>query len=258
MKVDVRQMAVITLVALSVAMPSSAVAQEEPVAAEDGEVERLSEEEAMVKSEELFAEASKAYNTGEYEEALNGFLAAYDAYPAAVYLYNASLASKELGEIEQARKLARRAREERRYELPDALAKKNNRNIQIFSERLAEAEYERRLEDARGLDWRGKAGIGVGATGIVALGIGLGAFGQRAKRLNGELGEIRDKAEYDREREKVATSRNTAQVLFFSGLGLALAGGGMVAWDLLDVPERPTVMVGPKKQGMSVQLQWRF
>lgn len=242
----------------------SAVAQEKE-AAEALESEAASEAEKgptmseKKKAEQKFKEGAKAYNTEKYEVARKLFLEAYETFPAAVFLYNAALANRQLGNDKQALKFARRARAEQRYPLPDKLAKKNNRMIHVLATRSAQREYEEELAEARKLDWRGWTGVGTATAGGIAMVVGLGVFGQKALEGNRELTEIREQNEYEVKRDEVEANRNTAQVLLFSGAGLMLAGGGLVVWDILDVPERPaSVRVGPARDGMQVQIEWRF
>lgn len=209
------------------------------------------------RAEEIFAEGAMLYNTEEYRAARKQFLDAYKAYPAAIFLYNAARSSEQLGELDTALKQAKRARAEQRYPLPEKWRKRNSRLIGSLQTRISQREYERELEQARGLDWRGWSGVGAAGVGASAIVLGLGVFGRQAREGNEELATIRDQAEYQVRRDEVEADKTTAQVFLFSGLGLVAAGGGLVAWDLLDLPEKPRVIVAPSAgRGVQVQIRW--
>lgn len=226
-----RWAAVGALVLVGVAFGSPAAAGE----SDNGQVAQDHEHADM--AQRLFEKGYRAYSEKEYAKALSLWRKAYEYVPEATFLYNAASAASKLGNLDQALGLAKRAAKQKERPLAPQLEEKNKKLIKSLNERIERRKRQRELEKARGLDWRGWSGAGGVAAGGTLVGLALGLFGNKASQLNAGLQEASTRSVYDERRARMERKQATGQVLLYTGAGLAVAGAGLLAWDVLDMPQ---------------------
>jgi hypothetical protein len=236
-------------------VPMPALAQDAPE--EPAAVETASpSQDDIAAARSLALEATRAYESRDYVEAANLYKLAYKRVPAAIFLSSAARAAYEGGSLTHARRLAADALGNEAIPLDDAERAK--------TEKLAdEIEQAISVELARTGEW---SWVGYTGAGVAALGVGsivgtlVVSAGVDARR--DELAASTRRSEYDPLFEELSAQQRLGQTLLYSGVGLLVVGGGLVAWDLLTpggVPyEKPTVALGVGADGAQVQVGWRW
>lgn len=191
------------------------------------------------RAQQLFERGYGAYSTEKYGRALAMWRKAYEFVPAAVFLFNAAKAGEQLGNLEQALALAKRAGKQEKRPLPEKLAKKNETLIRDLKARLAFERKRREALRARKLDWRGWSGVAGLAGGTLAVGLATAVFGNQAGKINQNLGNAGSREAYQERRTRMESKQTVGRVLLYSGAGVAAVGGGLLVWDLVDVPRMP-------------------
>ena len=218
---------------------------------------------------EVFDEAAADYMAKRYDKAAVGFRKAYALLPEALFLYNQAKALQKLGNWDAAVGALERARDQVERPLPPELSAKVP---DMMAELKASQRAEEQIKSAERVEvvspaaqpassfgpigWAGIGGVTVGAGLLMAGGLIASGVSDEAERLRTEVGQNR--AQFEASRQAALDDQSLARVLFFSGAGLALTGGTLLAWELLSDDERPhegaRLTAGP--MGMMVEATW--
>ncbi len=221
-------------------IPAVAVAQEDD------------EKQAVRVAQKLFEEGATAYSEKRFSEALTLFRKAHTYVPAAAFLYNAARAAEKLGNLEQSLSLAKQAKTQKTQPLAAQLVKKNDALIESLEKQIVAQKEAAERRKTMQWSWVGYSGVGVGVVGLSLVG-GATYLGTQASSDIKALEDVEAREAHAQQREDILATQATAEVLLYSGVGLALVGGGIVAWDLLSPGESPLqVSTGPGDVGLSV------
>ena len=201
-----------------------------------------------------FEEGAKAYLAGRYEEAIVTWQKAYEIWPAAIILYNMSLAASKLGNPHQAHIYAQQAAQNTDVPLEAEYRVKNLANQRAweagFIARDLAQEVRRRnpIEPAMDIGWAGYAGAGMATVGVGLL-IGSIVVGAEAADDNAALALVDERDVYDQQRSELEDVQSTGRLLLYSGAGLAAAGAGLLVWDLFFTYDRVQLAGGTAADG---------
>ena len=247
---------IMTLILCLLSAPSAAPAQDDhaPIPAQ---------------AQTLFDDAVADYMAKRWDQAALKFRKAYAVLPDALFLYNLAKALQKLENYEAALGALKRARDQEERPLPPDIVAKVPAFLAELEVSLAaqqEAQQEAKEEEkAVDIDVvastdpppQQKEGLGtlgwVGIGGLVA-GSGLMVFGgilasevsKEVDRVKTEPGQTPEQFQADR--DAVQGEQRTAQIVFYSGMGVALLGAGLVGWTLFST----------KKEGASEEPRARL
>lgn len=207
-----------------------------------------------------FEEGAKAYLEGRYQDAIVTWSNAYEVWPAAIIPYNQSLAAAKLGNFKQALIYAQAARKPGELPLDANYSAKLEGNISAWqglvkAERIA-GQIKARKPAEIALDWRGYTGIGAMVVGSGLI-VGALLMGASASSDIDALGGLQTKAEHDAAVDDIESTQTTAQVLLFSGIGIAATGVGLLVWDLwFDSDTQISMGVTPNSAAVTLGGSW--
>lgn len=207
-----------------------------------------SEEIEELDAQEAYERGAKLFEKGEYESAAKYFQRAVDAKPHPILYYNLSQTKVKLGEWEEAKRLAKKAREgEKLDEKTTAVNDATLAGIRVVSgARAFEPGSAAPPTDASGgeptdegpsggfsaFGWSGVGGV-VGGAGMI---VGSALIDQslnadfrnrREARENGDLSRARNLG------DTIQRKQTTGKILFFGGIGVAAVGTGLLVYDLV-------------------------
>ncbi|MEZ4461860.1 MAG: tetratricopeptide repeat protein [bacterium] len=223
-----------------------------------------------------FEKGAEWYTTGDYSKAIVEFLKGYNVVPNAMFLYNISLSYTKLGNFDEARTYAERARDE--PGMAPEVAIRNEARILSFDVRdkavdVAEAKpvlaERRQLEDPEDPPEKSSSFGALGITGVAVGVAGLGLIGGAAvvnAGVSDDLDALKAEANGgDRDRfsslkSDVESGQSLGQILLFSGVGLAVAGVTLIAVDLMDDESsgQSTLRLVPTPTGAQAVFDLRF
>lgn len=209
---------------------------------------------ALAQSDEDIEEAGRLYEQGieafednNFAQAIEFFEQAYGYDPHPMFLYNISVAYSRQGKHTEAHAIAGRiyddeflpadtlTRNAARYHGIDAMLQAETLAESILSiTPIAEPEKPGLMEST-GLTWMGWAGAGSAATGLTFIVIA----GAISNSLNSEI-EAYDDARLAANtqrmselRSDIESSQSTGRFFLYAGTGMALAGTGLLVYDLV-------------------------
>ncbi|MFU8804671.1 MAG: tetratricopeptide repeat protein [Bradymonadaceae bacterium] len=252
-------------------------------------------EEDINEAGRLYEEGIEAFQQEEFDEAIELFEKAYSHDPHPMFLYNISVAHSRQGNIEQAHETAGRIYDDEN--LPaDTLVRNAGRyhglGASMSASELADEIASRPEDDdddgddddddddgggfsgiktpafidAIGLSWMGWTGAGLATTGVtfmiiagvISSSLGSDLDGYEEARLAG------DRNRMDELRNEIEPSQSTGRFFLYAGTGLALAGSGLLVYDLMlrdkgddrQVSARVSTMITPQSASMGLQLSF--
>jgi tetratricopeptide (TPR) repeat protein len=227
-----------------------------------------------------FDEGARHFYEGDFSRAILEFRRAYHYQPDPMILYNISLAHSRLGNISDAYEAGQAAAS--MPGMPEAARVRNDARVGALAVALSAESMASRISrlatptsnaTRTPLDEpnHGYAPGPIGWTAVALGGAGAGLLTYalvldrslendiEAYRSASDEGQVSD---YDALRDRIATRTTRGRIALYSGLGLTIAGAGLLAYDLLDTNGAPNykVSVGlhPLFDGAGLTLTARF
>ncbi len=210
----------------------------------DDDVEEVSSDD-LDRAQQRFDEGAELYYQGNYARAAVEFRRAHEIHPHPLFLYNFALASLQLERLDDALDAARRA-EAMDEPLPERQAARNSAIIHgaatvVASHDKVEALAETTVEPPPETDDAGFGPLGWAGIGTLVAGTG-GLVGGIVTHFNTQT--FREEERYDERLEANPNSSGVRQlteeierremsrnILGGAGIGLMLAGTGLIIWD---------------------------
>lgn len=222
--------------------------------------------ETIVRVQMHFEKGAEAFQAGNYELAIKEFEAGNGLLPNPIFLYNISLAHGKLGRIEQSLAVARLA-EATGLDEPDAT--QNRARIKALNTAYLAQELSRSMPQVveapidepeplfSTIGWVGVGSASVGVISLVAALIVDAGIGASIENYE-EAALANDETNYRRLKSEIESDQVVAKSLFFLGIGLGVAGAGLITYDLFFDDETAQVSVIGTPDGMGTTFQWRW